>query len=103
MSEVHVIVCAPADWDDPGIPGSVKAQGACGHDLWIAPSGINMILNQAIETRVICIRCLDNKDREALARGPHEVPGAREELNETIGEQETDDLYRRLGIKKLGE
>lgn len=78
------LVLAPVNGDRTGVgmvPGSVTITASCGHECWLSPSGMGALL--ATPTTTICIDCLPPGEKKLLGEGV--VPGAREELERTVG------------------
>lgn len=84
----HYLVLAPADHPVILGPGSRKIIADCGHEVWIAATGIRLLADSP-QVKSCCLRCTpDTPPAEVYA-----PPGAREEMNERIGVAETDQLF----------
>lgn len=49
-----IIICVRTEGVEPAM-GSVEIRGACGHDLWIAPSGLKIV--EETGARPMCSAC----------------------------------------------
>lgn len=106
MSEVHVVLCQPAPLGSAeGIPGSVRIKADCGHQIWVAPSGMQVVLDPTIRTETKCLNCISPEQLKELVeeRKIREVPGGREEAAAIIGDERVDAIYTALRAKRLGE
>lgn len=101
MTDTMRIIVSPLDGartDD-----AVQIRADCGHRAWIAPSGMNMVLNPIMRTETVCMRCVDPKQLLAYIReqgGLRSLPGGQEELRAAIGKDEADEVYRRFNVEE---
>lgn len=79
MSAPHgLILLAVSESTGPPVAGAVVITADCGHQAWIAPSGLQAQLSLGLRTS--CAACLPDGPKEVV-----ELPGAREELEQAIG------------------
>ena len=98
MSDKTVFGCSPTNWNTRNfVPGSVKIIADCGHEVWVAPSGMAMIKEHEgdalFESR--CLPCaMDDPEFQNKVKrsGITEVPGQRTELTEALGQETADEF-----------
>lgn len=76
--------------------GSTRMLADCGHDAWVAPTGVALVEEQGVLT--VCIDC--------APAGPLEIhvpPGVREELAAHVGVTEADQVIAELKDRALRE
>lgn len=64
--------------------GSVEITATCGHQCWISPQGVQMLLGGGIDT--FCWNCIDTEHN--VYGGP--VPGARDAIASVLGSEVAD-------------
>ena len=99
----HKLMCSPVATTIPDtvVPGSTKFQADCGHEVWLAPSGVEVITHH--ETETICTSCVNPADLlEAILGGQMRVTGAqREEVEPLIGKEDLDAVLGMLRAKNM--
>lgn len=82
-----IIVCSPTSEGPPGIPESTKLYAECGHEVWIAPSGLAFHKKDPV-TQLFCFYCAMKLAKIAQEMGEpvnaHLVPGALGEFHDVI-------------------
>lgn len=87
------------------VAGSTEIIANCGHRCVIAPTGRAFLADNP-EALTICTKCILTPDflRKVYGsieeKGLQAVPGAREELNNTIGVGATDQLYTAFKVRE---
>lgn len=93
--ERRIIVCAPVEWEHTA--DSIKVDGACGHEVWVAPAGQRMI---AIGAEPRCVPCAVPIMKEhGLAA--EAAPGVLEDIERDQGGWERakmEDFMKRVGM-----
>ena len=98
MSDKTVFACSPTNWNTRNfVPGSVKIIADCGHEVWVAPSGIALIKEREgdalFESRCIPCAIADPEFQDRVKQqGPAEVPGQREELAKALGQETANEF-----------
>lgn len=54
--EESVLLCSPVDDQPTPVEGSVRHRAGCGHNVWVSPSGLGLILDGEID-RIVCAPC----------------------------------------------
>lgn len=75
--EPRTLICAPVDSSFEVIPGSVVHHASCGHDVWLAPTGQEMVADVA---EVVCVPC--GLRMVQADPSPEFVPPTAEQLRE---------------------
>ncbi len=87
MSAVHLLVLAPTDHPVRVVPGARTITADCGHEAWIAPTGIRLLVDTP-STKTCCLRCTPDTPPTEM-RVP---PGARDELTRRDGVAHADQI-----------
>lgn len=90
MSEQMVVISNPVEYA-PGVPGSVKQMGTCGHEVWVAPSTIKVLEKEraadpSLVIQIVCVPCgLIQIEKEKSEGKPIEIkPPTPEQLEELL-------------------
>lgn len=106
MTEKHVILLSPTSMGSP-VGESVKVMAECGHECWIAPSGLALTLDPGTPTETRCLNCVPRETLRKMIAGVHgqvrAIPGAKEEIDDYLGKGAADAMYRRYNVKELGD
>lgn len=105
---VDVLVCVPLDWEH--LPTSVQKEAACGHTVWVAPSGQQLLEDRGEEIEVRCVPCTAKLRKEHLAEGGEEPevvapPGVLAEVEGVYGvgfRDQMETLMQRIGVTPNG-
>jgi hypothetical protein len=92
------IMAMPIDFEGAHIVAGSKVVTAnhCGHEVYLAPSTADMIEKTDLPVVICCLRCVQP---EWLSNGIKATPGAQEELNQEMGEEETSFAFWELGVE----
>lgn len=95
-----VLVLAPFDHGHTDDSKQITAD--CGHEAWIAVTGHKMWSDPDLSVRTVCLRCVDVDElhEQVQTQGLRSPPGARGELNKTLGVGATDQLFTFFGIQE---
>lgn len=95
----QIIVCAPVDWEHTA--DSIKVDGSCGHEVWVAPAGQRIL---AAGGEAHCVPCAVPIMKEhGLA--PEAAPGVLEDIERDKGGWERakmEAFMRQVGMTPNG-
>jgi hypothetical protein len=96
--ERPVLVLTPVSWGDAGIEGAVTIRADCGHQCWIAPSGMALMLAGQLAATECSVCAVENGLAQAVSIEP--VPGARDELAAALGNVEADRIIAAMKTRR---
>lgn len=85
------------------VPGSRVLTAACGHDVYVAPSGREALMDAGKDGVLMCMACI--MTHPTFVARQKKIPPIitakqREELGDFLGEDETERIMKTLGIKQ---
>lgn len=105
MSDQMKIMLSPISLPRHSAVGNITAE--CGHECWISQSSLDAVLDPGIDTSTACIPCVAASTPggiRAIAKAGliTTLPGQREEVAKQVGQDETDEMFRRLNVQERG-